>query len=639
MQAFDRRGVRLELIETSAAGGEGRIFQVAGDLSSVGKIFHDQRRTPELERKLQTMVARPPQDPTLGLRKHRSIAWPQRILYADSGQRSFVGYTMPAVDTEHFRQAHTYYDTSDRLRRFGGSYTWRHLLAAARNLASAVAAIHQTGHRIGDLRDANILVAPNALVTIIDTDSFQITDGNGRVYPTRVGTGEYLPAELQSIDFRSEVPDRYAADLFALAVLIFKLLMLGAHPCQARGDAVAKLPSTEAKIAAGVFPYQAFAGSDPPEFAPDFKILPPAIRSLAARAFVSGHRRPSSRPDATEWLAALDLAGPGLKTCRKNRYHMFGSHLRMCPWCRLAPKLKVDPFPRSGLLGDQAAVLDPEDAPPLEARLELLRSYAKVAVVDGAPSPAAAEFIHHRGAELGLRKSEVSGVIREEQKLAPKKRPAPTTPKPAPKPNRSLTELKKLVEQSSKWKRPEIFAEIAIGLVLSLAILVAPVIATAALVVALVPALATGGTVRRMKTSGAPTWKIALIGVARLPQNAVLSIYYLLPAAAVTALAVGLVSLSLRRWGFLPHTTLAALISASSILWLWWLLHRANDGQDFLAKIRGTLQGVVAWSLRPRRFQYRHVFLTVPLAALFTVLLANGLHVWWPLTQPLSRGG
>ena len=50
----------------------------------------------------------------------------------------------------------------------------RYLLRTARNLAAAISALHSSGYVAGDLNESNILVTPTALVTLIDTDSFQV---------------------------------------------------------------------------------------------------------------------------------------------------------------------------------------------------------------------------------------------------------------------------------------------------------------------------------------------------------------------------------------------------------------------------------------------------------------------------------
>ncbi len=356
MELFDRTGRGIVLGAHGRSGGEGTVYPVQGRPMWVAKVYHATKVNPELHDKVSAMVATPPNDPAWDSRRHRSIAWPAELLYHDAARTRFAGFTMPSIDTRRFREAHLYYDTADRVAAFGGGFTWRHLLTAASNLASSVAAVHAQGHRVGDLRETNVLVSPAALISLIDCDSFQILDpATGRAFPTRVGTGEYLPPELHGADFRAD-HDRTYSDRFALGVLIFKLLMLGVHPFQSRGRFVDDAPSTEAKVRKGAFPYVGRRrGLDPPDFAPPYDILPPDVRRLLSRCFVDGHRKPSKRPSADEWFAVLKAASKGARSCGANEHHWYAKHLRSCPWCKLA-RVTEDPFADPAALGRQQTV-------------------------------------------------------------------------------------------------------------------------------------------------------------------------------------------------------------------------------------------------------------------------------------------
>lgn len=367
IEVFDEAGARLVLRGPGRSGGEGTVYGIDGTAVHVAKIYHPGRATAELHEKIRAMAAAQPDDPAWSSRRHRSIAWVERVLYHDAARTDFAGFVMPAVDPV-FAEAHRSYDPADRVARFGGAYTWRHLLTAATNLASSVAAIHDEGHRVGDLRETNVLVGPNALITLIDCDSFQIRDrSSGRVFHTRVGTADYLPPELQGADFRRD-HDRTHADGFALGVLLFRFLMEGVHPYQAVGRAVDGAPSTEAKIRKGLFPYARRARVEPPPFAPPFEILPPSLRALFVRCFVEGHRHPKRRPTPAEWFAALSAEAKRARRCKANPHHAFGRHLRQCPWCRIARERGVDPYPapgaKPGKVGVQVAVSPPRASQP-----------------------------------------------------------------------------------------------------------------------------------------------------------------------------------------------------------------------------------------------------------------------------------
>jgi DNA-binding helix-hairpin-helix protein with protein kinase domain len=226
-------------------------------------------------------------------------------------------------------------------------FDYSHLHLTARNIAAAVHALHTRGYVIGDVNESNILVADNALVTVVDTDSFQVRAlHNGVVYRCSVGKPEFTPPELQGLNFASvdRVPEH---DLFGLAVLIFQLLMEGIHPFAGRFQGSGDPPPYEARIAAGHFPYsQRSVPYAPSATAPPFDVLHPTVQQLFIRCFDDGHTTPHARPDALTWRNTLDEARETLITCTRNTQHRYGRHLHACPWCVRTTLLDGrDPFP------------------------------------------------------------------------------------------------------------------------------------------------------------------------------------------------------------------------------------------------------------------------------------------------------
>jgi HEAT repeat protein len=344
-------GAPLTISPMHRQGGEGAIHFIVGNPTSCAKIYHRDRLSSDIAEKIGVMIANPPDDRNVP----PSIAWPRAVLYHDAAQQQFAGYMMALVDTSRYREAHRYFDPADRTRICGEEFTWRHLLATAVNLVMVVHAVHAKGHSIGDLRETNILISPSAKVCIIDCDSFQVKDpGTGRIFPTRVGSPEYLPPEfLPGLTFRSPLRDEAAqrnADLFALAVLVFRLLMDGTHPFQARGPLVRNAPATPDKIRLGHFPYrEGLKGVTPPEFAPPYQRVPEPLQQLFFRAFVPGHRNPSIRPKAQEWYTALLYEFSRLTQCQINSRHYYRDSLPGCPWC--APTLSPSSAPAVGGAG------------------------------------------------------------------------------------------------------------------------------------------------------------------------------------------------------------------------------------------------------------------------------------------------
>ncbi len=314
-------------------GGEGTILEVRGGLHPLRQDLQRPRRRGNPEQALgddRPSASRPDGQP------HHSIAWPQEILFKAPGRTGFAGFLMPRVDGKVFRTAADLSLAGLAGQGAGGGFNWKYLYTAATNAASAVGALHEKGYCIGDLNESNLLIAPSALITIIDCDSFQVPDpATGRSYRCLVGKPEYTAPELQGR--YGELDRTLATDRFALGVLLFQLLMEGTHPYQARGEAVEDLPSPQQKILRGSFPTPAACGaSRPPAFAPPFDLLDPTLRKLFLRCFEAGHGDPSARPSAQEWFDTLRKREYLLLTCPVNDNHIFFSHLKLCPWCERA---------------------------------------------------------------------------------------------------------------------------------------------------------------------------------------------------------------------------------------------------------------------------------------------------------------
>lgn len=327
MELFDLQGRPLGNAIPLDRGGEAEIFQIS---DQVAKIYHPQHRTAERRRKLEIMIADPPDDPEKA-RGHASIAWPTELVFDRQG--SFLGFLMPGIDTHVTRKLVDVYNVSS----YPKGLTWADLLLVARNLAVALAALHQKGYVVGDLNESNILVAPNDLITFVDCDSMQVRDGaTGQVFRCPVGKGEYSPAELQGVSFGT-VNRTPESDAFALAVMISQLLLLGRHPFAG---------GSRPRVEDNILLQDSFLlnGGQPPAGTPPTSILPTRLQDLFVRCFREGHGDPRRRPTADEWSDALDAAHRNLRTCQRSQVHRYSGHLIDCPWCRYEQDYGFDPF-------------------------------------------------------------------------------------------------------------------------------------------------------------------------------------------------------------------------------------------------------------------------------------------------------
>ncbi|NJK38087.1 MAG: DNA-binding protein [Oscillatoriales cyanobacterium SM2_3_0] len=337
---FNGQQISLDLSRLIGGGGQGRIYPVREDSALVAKIYH--KLIDEDADKLTVMYNHPPTSVN-AIPGFSAIAWPVDLVRTID-RRQIVGFLMPRVTQAV--PIHTFYTPKTR-REQKPLFNYLYLHRTARNLVASVADLHHSGYVIGDVNESNILVTDTALVTLVDTDSFQVRDpDSGTVYRCPVGKPEFTPPELQGYAFRDldRTPEQ---DCFGLAVLIFQLLMEGTHPFsgvyQGHGDP----PAIESRIRAGHFLYGKHrVPYEPMPFAPAFELLAPALQQLFVQCFEGGYQDPATRPTARHWLGALKEAEANLITCDQFSQHRYGSHLDTCPWCDRTRKLAGrDPFP------------------------------------------------------------------------------------------------------------------------------------------------------------------------------------------------------------------------------------------------------------------------------------------------------
>ena len=237
-------GETVTLTAQLGGGGEGRIYAVA-NTHLVAKIYH----TPDIDigGKLSAMITHPPVDPG-AIDGRVSIAWPVDLLYNRTGK--VVGFLMPRVDG--VRPIHDYYTPKTRRDR-APFFNYLYLHRTARNLAIAVRSLHDRGYVIGDVNESNILVSKTALVTLVDTDSFQVEAGN-HLYACPVGKPEFTPPQRQGQSFRT-LKRTQEDDGFGLAVIIFQLLMEGTHPFSGVYLEKGEPSPIASRIRSGYFPY------------------------------------------------------------------------------------------------------------------------------------------------------------------------------------------------------------------------------------------------------------------------------------------------------------------------------------------------------------------------------------------------
>ena len=321
-------GIQYNLEVTPfAQGGEGQIFNISGHPDKVAKVYCLAKRTDLCEEKLTLMCNNPPDESVL-----IRIAWPVDILY-ESG--TFVGYVMPKFTNLIDIEAIFSLDIIEQ------SVSWPSCISIAKNLCAVIDELHRLGYVLGDFNPRNIKWDYNGYAVLLAADSYHIT-AEDKVFRCETGIPEYIPVELQEKMkqgfINAELPTyTVCSDRFALAVLLFQILVSGAHPFQDRNNKIAE------NIAEGYCPYlQNPIGYDAAVSGLGMGVFTKEIAKLFRLAFVEGHNDPSARPSAHMWYDALKKMRMGLVRCIDFDSHYYCRHLRDCPWCYASFNLHND---------------------------------------------------------------------------------------------------------------------------------------------------------------------------------------------------------------------------------------------------------------------------------------------------------
>lgn len=290
-------GELVQLAETAfAQGGEAAVHAVPSYPGVVVKLYHPQvlrKRDDALRGKIEAMVS----DPFLAkFKQHPGVAWPRFSVFDECNQ--WRGYAMRKAEgvrmsvLAHAMAYREHFPNLDRPALTG------YLL----NMVSTLRELHAAGVMVGDYNPANFLCRPGSTaVTLIDCDSWQV-NAAGKIFHCPVAAPDMLPPELLGKEL-STVLRSTESELFALAILVFKVMMLGRHPFDVIGG-----ENPVANIRKGYFAYGLGGGGIPK--GPWFNIwshLPYKLKEQLVRTFKDGTRNLDERTSVTEWVDLLSL--------------------------------------------------------------------------------------------------------------------------------------------------------------------------------------------------------------------------------------------------------------------------------------------------------------------------------------------
>ena len=247
-------------------GGEGNVHEV--DSSTVAKIYKPKETDSESvqnlvlgrrEKKLKAMIANPP--PTVDDDGNLVLAWPNGILYDQNGR--LAGFTMPRIPTKEFNSIFSYWNPGELTKTLKEHHEIKTqqqvdelLETIAFNFVRIIGSLHKLEYILGDINQNNTLVRTNGNVVFLDSDSFQILDRkNLDCFRCSVSREDFTdPKLLVQVSSKEKcyalpryrkfcvdqswphskgfgcVDRDFNHDYFAIAVVIFLLIMDGVHP-------------------------------------------------------------------------------------------------------------------------------------------------------------------------------------------------------------------------------------------------------------------------------------------------------------------------------------------------------------------------------------------------------------------------
>jgi WD40 repeat protein/serine/threonine protein kinase len=341
----------ITLTQKIASSGEGTVWTTSFP-GFLAKLYHQPTR--DRIDKLKVMIAHPPQNP-MRHHHHVTFAWPQDLLVDAQGQA--LGFLMPEI-VDGVKLSLIY---NPKLRsRKAPRFNWYYLHTAALNFALALKSLHEEGYVVGDVKPQNLLVNNRALISVIDTDSFQVRDPlTQTLYRCLVGSEGFTPVELLGKEL-STLDQQEVHDRFRLGVMVY-LLLFGDQPFKGKWVGRGDSPQPSELIRQGSWPYAPNSLVQPGPNTIPLSVIHPQLQVCFQRCFTAGHRNPQDRPSAQDWGDALKLAIVDLRMCHIENNHHYSRTYGRCYWCDRRSSVGFDIFsplpasPRKLSAGQSAA--------------------------------------------------------------------------------------------------------------------------------------------------------------------------------------------------------------------------------------------------------------------------------------------
>jgi DNA-binding helix-hairpin-helix protein with protein kinase domain len=298
-----------------ASGGAGEVYRATSDSGDQYCVKILTKPKDDVFDKLRYMVSQPPGIISRGWGK---LCWPIDLVFKPRVAEP-VGYVMALAFDDSLELSNL-----TNLRWPGGERPelavkvdrkspqgLSNRLKISCNIAAAIEHIHAMGYVFVDLKPQNVLISPKGEVSVVDLDSLQIKVGP-LVYRGPLGSPEYMPSESYQMDFGVGPAVEQSWDCFALAVIIYEIL-LGIHPYTgALKPSAPDCPTIADSIRLRMYVHgvnrSQFQVIPPPHAA--LAHLPNPLVALFSKAFES--TLSDDRPSAEAWGQALFAAAKNI---------------------------------------------------------------------------------------------------------------------------------------------------------------------------------------------------------------------------------------------------------------------------------------------------------------------------------------
>lgn len=331
---------KYTVLKELGEGGQGRVYCVKDDANLYAlKWYNKTSSTKEQYHAIEMLIEK-------GAPSERFI-WP--ICLVEGLSPDHFGYIMPMIKTEHFKKLSLYFSGEEKVERF------EVLIDACIQMAEAFHALHLNGLCYRDISFGNLFVnlkTGDVLICDNDNVTFDSLTSTDDIW----GTNGFMAPEV----VRGEAPPSSQTDLYALSVVIFRMLHLQ-HPLQGQKEYDVVITDYESEMELygknPIFIYDPIDATNRPvkgkkdmadAYWPHY---PERIREKFMEAFTKGLHDPHARIRETIWIKELSYLKAQLYYCYECGKQVFYSKTQVkekniCPNCSkeikvMPPRLKI----------------------------------------------------------------------------------------------------------------------------------------------------------------------------------------------------------------------------------------------------------------------------------------------------------